>query len=394
LVNNALALRLAVANLLRVATSALGDARAILERGNRRSAAVLAKQAFTHVLRALAASEHGWPVEEMNAGLAAVPEANPFRRELADLDAVVGRSLAPAVKTDGRLAPEPNNRRLAEALSQAAGTVEAVAKAFKVDLAGTRPAGHVAAIRPKPDPAPPEPEAPVPAPVARQEATRPAPLAAAEPRTPKAPKLEPARKAKPAPAVRKRAPSTEPAPPPHRTVIAENPPAERRPALKQNSQAEPAVAHWPERPQTLKQTKTAAPDTTGPPSAAGPQPVQPLAPARQAPDVSSAAFWSLMECWKIGDLEALDLIRHPGGLTKKGTRPRFRLVGPEAELFTYLKEIDTALKALGTEPADWIHQPIKEDPFKGTIPLAHIAHGGVVGARDVVRKIMATGLQL
>ena len=101
----------------------------------------------------------------------------------------------------------------------------------------------------------------------------------------------------------------------------------------------------------------------------------------------------MMDRWKVTDLAALDLIGYRGGLTKKGTRPRFRVVGPGAELFSYLREIETGLKTLGSEPVDWIRQPIKEDPFKGTTPLAHITHGGVVGARDVIRKIMALGLR-
>ena len=88
----------------------------------------------------------------------------------------------------------------------------------------------------------------------------------------------------------------------------------------------------------------------------------------------------------------MDLLRHPGGLTKKGTRPRFRVVGRQAELFSYLQEIDAALTVLGSEPAEWIRQPIREAPFKGASPLAHVTRGGVSGARDVICKIMEVGL--
>lgn len=397
MVDDSRTLRLAVANLLRVAKSALDAAQTILERGNGRNAAILAEQAFTYVLRALAASEHGWPLEETKAGLAAVPETNPFRREIAELDAFFSRGLAPSVQTDGRLSPEPNDRCLAQALSRTAGIVEAVSKTFDIDLAGTRPAGHVVAIRPEPDPPPrelPAPEPPVPAPAARPEATEPGPLAAVTPRKPKAPKRELVEKAKRPPAIRKQAPSIEPALPSRHAVIAEVRPAKPRPEPERKSQAESAAAHRPKRNPMLSQSKTAGPDMTDTRSTTEPRPVAPRAPVRQVPDVSSAAFWSLIDRWKLGDLEALDLIRHPGGLTKKGTRPRFRVVGPEAELFSYLREIETALKTLGTNSADWIRQPIKEDPFKGRTPLAHIAHGGVAGARDIVRKIMATGLQL
>jgi hypothetical protein len=99
-----------------------------------------------------------------------------------------------------------------------------------------------------------------------------------------------------------------------------------------------------------------------------------------------------MDRWEVRDLEALDLLGHPGGLTRKGTRPRFRVVGREAELFSYLQEIDAALRVLGSEPAEWIRQPIREAPFRGASPLAHVTRGGVGGARDVIRRIMEVGL--
>ena len=50
--------------------------------------------------------------------------------------------------------------------------------------------------------------------------------------------------------------------------------------------------------------------------------------------------------------------------------------------------------ATGTEPAEWIRQPIPEAPFNGTTPVAYIAKRGLVGARDILRKIMAMGLRL
>jgi hypothetical protein len=100
-----------------------------------------------------------------------------------------------------------------------------------------------------------------------------------------------------------------------------------------------------------------------------------------------------MDRWKVSDLEALALVGHPGGLTKKGTRPRFRLTGEEAEVFGYLKEIDATLATLGAEPAEWMRQPVREAPFKGATPLAHIARQRQDGARDVIRKLMLVGLQ-
>jgi hypothetical protein len=40
---------------------------------------------------------------------------------------------------------------------------------------------------------------------------------------------------------------------------------------------------------------------------------------------SSIVFWSLMDRWGIPDETALALIDRPGGLTRSGKRPRFRL---------------------------------------------------------------------
>ena len=100
-----------------------------------------------------------------------------------------------------------------------------------------------------------------------------------------------------------------------------------------------------------------------------------------------------MDRWKVADPLALALIGHRGGLTKKGTRPRFRVVGSEARLFSYLREIDAALVPLKREPAQWIMQRIPEDPFNGATPLKHITDNGLAGARDVIHRIMAVGLR-
>jgi hypothetical protein len=100
-----------------------------------------------------------------------------------------------------------------------------------------------------------------------------------------------------------------------------------------------------------------------------------------------------MDAWKLNDLEALALIGHPGGLTKKGTRPRFRLTGAEAERFRYLREIDEGLKPLGIAPAKWLRQIRGNAPFNGDTPLTHITRSGVDGAREVIRAILAMGLR-
>jgi hypothetical protein len=103
-------------------------------------------------------------------------------------------------------------------------------------------------------------------------------------------------------------------------------------------------------------------------------------------------FWSLMDHWKVPDFAALELLGHPGGLTKQGTRPRFRLKGEEATLFALLQEIDTSLKPFGVPPDDWLRKPIAEKPFRGATSLEHIARHHVEGAQAVIRRIMQVSL--
>jgi hypothetical protein len=100
-----------------------------------------------------------------------------------------------------------------------------------------------------------------------------------------------------------------------------------------------------------------------------------------------------VERWKVPDPEALKLIGHQGGMTKNGTRPRFRVTGQEAEIFGYLREIDASLAPLMNDPGAWMKAPRKEQPFKGSTPLDLITGNGSDGARDVVRTILRVGLQ-
>jgi hypothetical protein len=99
-----------------------------------------------------------------------------------------------------------------------------------------------------------------------------------------------------------------------------------------------------------------------------------------------------MDQWKVPDLAALELIGHPGGLTKQRTRPRFRVKGEEAKLFSLLLEIDDSLKPFGVAPDDWLRKPIAEEPFRGATPLEHIARHHQDGAQAVIRRIMQVSL--
>jgi hypothetical protein len=317
--DDSLALRFAVANLLRVARSDLDDARPLMRKRHGRNAAIFLRQALALLAGALAASEHGWPLKRWNAGLRAVPEANPFQPELLEIDALLGQDAAPAVRTDGRLAPEPDNGRLAPASDRLAALLRAIAKAFDTDITGTGPAGRVTPIRPEPVPKPSEPESLVAAPTARQSRKRHPLLATAEPLEAQAAAPRPARMPVRSSPVPKEMPRTKPAPPPGGALTVSDPPPERSRTPEREPHTARTVVQWPgQRPVRSPSKAALEQQVTASGSDAEPQPVeQPLSARRSAPDVPSTVFWSLMDHWKLGDLEALDLLRHPGDLTKK-----------------------------------------------------------------------------
>ena len=101
-----------------------------------------------------------------------------------------------------------------------------------------------------------------------------------------------------------------------------------------------------------------------------------------------------MDRWEVADTEALRLVGHSGGLTKKGTRPRFKLDGDEVEAFLGLQEIDTAVDALKLRPSAWLRQPIKEQPFGGSVPLAFLVREALPGIRVVLRFLLQSGLRM
>ncbi len=101
-----------------------------------------------------------------------------------------------------------------------------------------------------------------------------------------------------------------------------------------------------------------------------------------------------MERWKIPDPAALEFIGHPGGLTKKGTRPRFQLRGDEIDMLAGLQEIDAALAPLKLVPATWVHDPVAEAPFGGATPLAYMTRERMPGVREALRFILRHGLRM
>jgi hypothetical protein len=111
-------------------------------------------------------------------------------------------------------------------------------------------------------------------------------------------------------------------------------------------------------------------------------------------NLTSAAFWGLMDRWALPDLAALRLIGHSRGLSKRGTRLRFKLLGEEAEMVKLLFEIDQAIRNLGLDPKTWVDKPIKTEPFRGGTPISYLTRNRLQGTQQVGRYILKNGLKL
>ncbi len=140
-------------------------------------------------------------------------------------------------------------------------------------------------------------------------------------------------------------------------------------------------------------TRASAPspgrERTVPPPRPSPPPLpRPAAPPAPHRPVSSAAFWSLIDRWGVDDRDALAMLGHAGGLTRRGTRPRFRLVDAEIDRFHLMQTLDDALAALGTEPRTWLRTQLD-----GSAPLAAILHDGEAALRRLTREVMGEGLR-
>jgi hypothetical protein len=110
--------------------------------------------------------------------------------------------------------------------------------------------------------------------------------------------------------------------------------------------------------------------------------------------VASTVFWSLMDRWGVVDLDALALIGHPGGLTQKGTRPRFKLSKAENDTVAQLQEVDTVLQSLGLDVRAWLTSPIKDAPLSGATPIAFMLRGQSAGVHDLRQYLLNQGLRL
>ena len=368
--------RLAIATLLRTTNADLDDARLVLRRGQVRNAAALGGRAVASLVHAIAASEHGWPVE--NVDIRNIPTENPVQPELMALEASLGDAAEQRMQPDGRAEVLPDAEDIADVLNRLEEAFETAVSQFGVDLVGMGPATNAEPIRPAEEPSPsPETEGPtvkVKAKLSDDEpARRKVDVVSARP-----------------PQRRRRRSRLSGAPqedhealPPQAPIAVPGTPSSQS---RQSARASPSVTDGAIQDREPAKNETSAD-----------APVAQSGPALDAPTkprgYTSTVFWALMDRWTLSDPEALNLIGYSGGLTKKGTRPRFRVVGKQAQLFGHLREIDAALSPLVTDSGAWMRKALKEAPFSGTTPLAYITQKGIEGAKAVERTILMAGLQ-
>ena len=367
-------LRIAAANLVRLAAGDLADSRLLGRDGHARNAAALLALAYDALLAAVLASEHGWPIDGRSQGLRAIPTIHPLRDRLAVIVKAVEELGGAIVGADGRRSPEPEVLRVDKAAGFLEALVDLLASRFEIDLGGDGAAARVQPIRAEPVAEQDERSTETPSRsrqntrVERRDIVRddPALISRGRKREPEAAPNEEPPNAK----SRRHPGSTRPKRVP--TKKAE---------LRQATARRPIIVH-DSRPSAVETPTDAQPS----------EPPRPH-PEPHAPDATSTVFWSLMDRWRIGDEEALRLVGHKGGLTKTGGRPRFRITGREALVFSLLQELDRALASLGEEPAEWLRAPMRVGRAKAASPLTLIARKGVEGARELLREVAMTSLK-
>ena len=341
-----------MANLLRLADADLKDAELLSSGRHPGNAPALLQLVSERLLHAVLATEHGWPLADPKPEPSRIPSENPMREAISSLVSAGQSSRSPAVSEDGSLPAPPDAQELRANVLAARAMLKKLAATFEVDLFGVGIAGKISPARPAFVPKP------KPAPKAAKVAAKPEPKPKPEQPTPALVPIRPIRqKAVPRAAASAESPSND---------------VETRP-----------LKILPSVPKSIP-----APDMH---EVEGRASVE----VKQEPtSMASTPFWTLMDRWSMSDLAALDLIGHPGGLTKKGTRPRFKLVGEEAALLRSFQEIDSALRPLGLEPKIWLHQPVAAAPFNGATPAVYLTRWRKQGVQDTLRFILQHGLRL
>jgi hypothetical protein len=321
-----MAVRQAIASLLRLAHDDARDARTLAEAGGTRNAASLLHSAISRLIEAAVASEQGYtgPPETRR-----IDSRNPLKSSLLRLEAFL--ETPSALQRDGRLAAPPSAAAVLEPLGAFTETLQRFVQHCGLELDGAGPAETAEPMRPAVEAPPPPP-----------------------------PRRSP--KPRPVDTARRQAPRVQP--------------PQARPRSR-------AAATAP---------KAAAPLSLSP-EAAPTEDAKPAARATHA-GLTSGTFWSLVDRWSMADLDALQLIGHGGGLTKAGTRPRFKLSEGEAEIAAAMRSLDATLAQLGLDPAEWLAAPLRPEPFRGATPLAVIQKGHLQGLRQVSRFLTQMSLRL
>ena len=326
----------AVANLLRLASWNVKDAELLSAGRNPENAPFLMQWAVRRVVDAVVATEHGWPMSAEPSHLGQIPDENPIKLALARVAKLAQPPRPLALLPDGNIPQEFDREAFRRDVAAVRNLLQASSERFGVDLLGNGPAEQAAPMRteaaPKPRP-----------PMARAK-----PQAVAETVT---------------------TPMTQPRASPTRPQKDDI----RRPSI------------------SVPDTRARRGTEIEPHEVDGRSPID-VAPARTG--LTSTAFWTLMDRWEVPDLAALQLIGHPGGLSKKGTRPRFKMAGEEAEMMKLLVETDRALVALGLDPKFWLNKPVPTAPFQGATILTYLTQNGLKGVRDTSRYILKNGLKL
>ena len=338
----ALVLRRAVASLLRLANLDLKDAELLRSGRYPANAPALLGQAADRLLEAVLATEHGWPFPFSIADADLVPDRNPLKERTLELIRIRQDARVVILSDDGNLPvlPEKTDLRVNILIIRAA--LKTFALEFDVDLFGTGDAGKVAPVR-------------------------------------LPPKLQSNTVVEAKPELPKRSTSNTAQTYRNRVSASREQQAESRTAKNDAS---------PKLPEPFRFSAAIMPQSREVEVRAS------IEVSRGSTKTSSIAFWALMDRWRISDTAALELIGHPNRLTKKGTRPRFKLIDGEVELFRSLQEIDTALIPLQVDPGKWLNQPIDVAPFIGATPIAYLTRLRMQGVHDTLRFILQQGLKL
>ena len=377
---------MAVAALLRLADADLRDA-AVLASGRRPgNAPALAGQAVVRMVDAVMATETGWEGSSFSGDLAAVPEQNPLKASLARVAGLLPKPMPPVPTAAGIAPAPPDHEALRLGMTAARAVLNELAGRFNVELSGDGPAGKAEPARFE---APARDKSPALRSAKQAGLTEAAPPPAA-PAKAKAGPLASETAGYRTAAVRVKPPlsARRSAAPQRSNLAASVKPAALPPSQPRKTTASPvAMPALPKRPSSA----TAVRPSAEPRRVEGRSPIE---PSPRAGGTASTVFWSLMDRWNVPDTAALELIGHPGGLTKKGTRPRFRLAGDEVDMLAGLQEIDAGLSALKLDPRSWVHHPAHEVPFQGATPLAYMTEARMEGVRETLRFILRHGLTM